>query len=215
MVSEPDPARILPPDRSVSQRVDRLVRVYDGARRADYIGEGVSQLEHALQAAELAREANAPATEVLAALLHDVGHLCAPDADRMRRGAHVLGAEWHEEIGADFLAALGFGDDVTELVRGHVAAKRYLVAARPGYADRLSRASVGTLALQGGPMDARERAAFEASSRCDATLRVRAWDEAAKQPGRVVPRFDAYLLLVARHLEARLEASTRPNVTNR
>lgn len=197
------------PASRTAQRIERLVRVYDDARRADYIGEGVSQLDHALQAAALAREANAPAAEILAALLHDVGHLSAPAAGRMRRGGAVLGAERHEEIGADFLASLGFGADVTELVRGHVAAKRYLVAARPDYAGRLSDASASTLALQGGPMDARERAAFEASPGFAATLRVRAWDEAAKEPDREVPPFDAYLPLVEAHLETRPSRPSR------
>src|SRR5262252_1145827 len=114
-----------------SARVDALFALLERARDADYIGEGVSQLQHALQAAALARAANAPDDEVLAALLHDVGHLCAgPGAPSMAG----LGIVRHEDVGADHLVALGFGARVVELVRGHVAAKRYLVGADRAYA---------------------------------------------------------------------------------
>jgi phosphonate degradation associated HDIG domain protein len=190
-------------DLDVSARIDRLIQIYQRARGADYIGEGVSQLQHALQAAHLAREASARDDEVLAALLHDVGHLCEPEGERMRHGAEVLGAERHEDVGANFLTEMGFGSDITELVRGHVEAKRYLVATRRAYAERLSEASVQTLALQGGPMNATEQAAFEAAPDADAMLRVRSWDEAAKHPDLPVPEFDAYVSAIRHHLNSR------------
>jgi phosphonate degradation associated HDIG domain protein len=177
--------------------IDALRRLYAAAEDAEYIGEAVSQLAHALQAAELAHAAGASDDEVLAALLHDVGHLCA-GSDAPRMGDH--GAARHEDMGADHLAALGFGEGVTERVRGHVAAKRYLVGARPDYAERLSEASRITLRHQGGPMDADERAAFEASPLYDSWLRLRSWDEAAKVEGLEVPDFDAYLPLLEAHL---------------
>src|ERR1700752_3049233 len=82
-----------------------------------YPGEEVTQIEHALQTAELARRAGARAELVLASLLHDVGHLVvdtALDADDL-----------HEVRGATLLAGL-FGPSVAEPVRLHVAAKRYL-----------------------------------------------------------------------------------------
>lgn len=163
----------------------------------DYIGEGVTQLEHALQAAALARAADAPVHEVLAALLHDVGHLCAaPDAPRMGG----LGVLHHEDVGADFLASLGLHASVTELVRGHVAAKRYRVGSDAAYVARLSEASRATLAHQGGPMDDAERRAFEALPIHRALLRVRAWDERAKDPGRKVEGLAHYAPLLLDHL---------------
>lgn len=164
---------------------------------ADYIGEGVSQLEHALQAAALARAANAASNEVLAALLHDIGHLCAkPDAARMSG----LGVLHHEDIGADFLAAHGLHASVTEVVRGHVAAKRYQVGSDASYYDRLSDASRVTLTHQGGAMDDAERRAFEALPIHRALLRVRAWDERAKDPGRQVEGLAFYEPLLRDHL---------------
>jgi predicted HD phosphohydrolase len=179
--------------------VDALRNLYGRAERAEYIGEAVSQLAHALQAAHLARSAGACDDEVLASLLHDVGHLCAPH-DAAHMGGH--GVAGHEDVGADHLAGLGFAEGVTERVRGHVAAKRYLVASRPDYAERLSDASRVTLRHQGGPMDDAERSAFEASPLCHSWLRIRSWDEAAKLPGLEVPDFDAYVPLLQKHLEA-------------
>lgn len=183
----------------VHDALDALRRLFRDAETRDYIGEPVSQAAHALQAASLASDSGAPDAEVLAALLHDLGHLCAPD-DAPRMGAH--GVERHEEIGADRLAALGFGPDVTELVRGHVAAKRYRVATRPDYAALLSRASTQTLRHQGGPMSPAEVRAFEASPLRDGWLRLRSWDEAAKRAGLVVPGFDAYVDRIRAHLAA-------------
>jgi len=178
-------------------RVASLLDLLADSAERDYIGEGVSQLEHALQAAALARSARAPADEVIAALLHDVGHLCAAEDAPTMAGLGVLR---HEDLGADHLRALGFGADVTDLVRGHVAAKRYLVAADASYAARLSPASRETLRHQGGPMGEAERRRFEASPWHVAALRVRSWDERAKQPGLAVDGLDAYEPLLLDHL---------------
>ena len=183
--------------RDVDSRTVELIDLLESFRDAEYIGEPVSQLEHALQTAELARAARAPENEVLAALLHDLGHLCAPeDAPRMDE----LGVLEHEGIGADRLADLGFRPEVTDLVRSHVAAKRYLVTTRPGYLASLSEASLGTLRHQGGPMAAAERAAFDADPLRDAKLRVRSWDEQAKVEGLVVPGIRSYAEMIDAHL---------------
>jgi phosphonate degradation associated HDIG domain protein len=183
-------------EQRVEERVARLMDLLESSAGAGYIGESVSQLDHALQAAQLAEAAGAPAHEVLAALLHDVGHLCEPDAPRMGG----VGVVRHEEVGCAYLARLGFAASVTELVRGHVAAKRYLVVARPGYGERLSAASRHTLAHQGGPMDEAERRAFEADPLRDAKLRLRAWDEEAKVPGRETPGVEHYRERLVAHL---------------
>jgi len=182
--------------RSAPVLIDLLAR----SAADDYIGEGVSQLEHALQAADLARSAGADDDEVLAALLHDVGHLSAPP-ELPRMGG--LGVLRHEDVGADFLASLGLHASVTELVRGHVDAKRYLVASDRRYADRLSDASRATLAHQGGPMRDDERRAFVARPIHRALLRIRSWDERAKEPGRRVDDLGAYAPLIASHLRRR------------
>lgn len=184
----------------VQQSIATLVRLLEQAANDDYIGEGVSQLAHALQAAAFAQAAAAPADEILAALLHDVGHLCAaPELPRMGG----LGVLHHEDVGADFLASLGMRAGVTELVRGHVAAKRYLVSSDARYAERLSDASRATLRHQGGPMSDAERRAFEALPQHRALLRVRAWDERAKDRELRVPDLDHYVPLLREHLRGR------------
>lgn len=158
-----------------------------------YIGEPISQLAHALQSADLARRARASEELVLAALFHDVGHLIAGE------DLEGLGTAHHEELGARFLAERGFGPAVTELVRGHVAAKRYLAWKSAGYEGRLSDASRRTLALQGGPMSDGEAAAFERLPRFRELVQLRKIDEQAKDPAAAPPPLDAYRALVARH----------------
>jgi len=152
------------------------IDLLSAAAQLDYIGEPVSQLEHALQTAELARKAHAPDTEVLAALLHDIGHWCDPKAKAMAS----LGAADHEQLGAQFIRARGLTPEVAELVELHVRAKRYLVARDEAYRARLSAASVATLAYQGGPMNGTEIDDFERHPLMVPALRLRAWDEAAK-----------------------------------
>ena len=171
---------------TVADRLFERLRLGAGE---DYVGEAVTQLEHALQCAALADRAGLDEVEVLAALLHDVGHLDAPaSAPRMAE----LGVVDHEHLGARFLESLGAPERLCRLVAGHVQAKRYLVATRPGYAARLSVASLGTLAFQGGPMSVTEVEAFDADPLRDAYLRLRSYDEAAKVPGARVSDLTTY-----------------------
>jgi gamma-butyrobetaine dioxygenase len=143
----------------------------------DHMGEPVPIGEHMLQAGALAEAAGAPGALVAAALLHDAGHLLGePEEDR------------HGEAGARWLNQW-FADAVTEPVRLHVPAKRYLCAADPGYLGLLSSESARTLALQGGPMSAAEVAAFEALPHARDAVAVRRWDDQAKDPAVTAPRF--------------------------
>jgi putative nucleotidyltransferase with HDIG domain len=168
-----------------------------GAERG-YIGEPVSQLEHALQCAARARDAHAPVSEVLAALFHDIGHLIAPAGTAEMDGLGILD---HEAIGAAWLAELGFDAQVCTLVASHVAAKRYLALRKPGYWERLSEASRGTLRFQGGKMSESEARAFEDDPLFEAKIRLRMWDEQAKEPERKVPALERYTGLIRQHLE--------------
>ncbi len=146
--------------------------------------ERVTMEQHGLQAAARARAAGGSDALVLAALLHDVGHfLDAPDSE--------FGVTDHGTTGGAWLAER-FVDAVCEPVRLHVAAKRYLCHVDPGYEDRLSPASVGTLRLQGGAMDAAEAAAFEAEPFRDDALTVRSFDDGGKVDGIDVPGLEAY-----------------------
>ena len=158
---------------------EEILAVY-AARGADaYYGERVSMTEHGLQAAHFARAVRAPEPLVIAALLHDVGHLLeeVPDAiEDWRTDAR------HEEVGGRWLARR-FGPEVSEAVRLHVPAKRYLCATDAAYLGMLSAASVHTLALQGGPMNAGEIARFEDEPNHRDAVRVRRWDDQGKVAG--------------------------------
>src|SRR5262245_32384119 len=134
---------------SPSERADRLLGILAAGANADYIGESVSQLEHALQAAARARAGHADDDLVLAALFHDIGHLVAPEGASTLDG---FGIADHESLGADLLASYGCSPAITEPIREHVRAKRCLCARSSGYLARLSDASRETLLRQGGPM---------------------------------------------------------------
>ena len=89
---------------------------------------------------------------------------------------------YHESVGADFLRT-HFPDSVSEPVRLHVAAKRYLCATDADYFARLSAASVNSLNVQGGPMDAAEVTAFEANPHHREAVRLRLYDDDGKVAG--------------------------------
>jgi predicted HD phosphohydrolase len=132
----------------VSAAVERILALYRDRGARAYLGEPVSLAEHALQTAAIAERSGAPGQLVAAALVHDVGHLLRASSQNCA-GAGV--DDRHEELGSAFLARY-FPQAVSEPVRLHVAAKRYLCATDPEYFKRLSAASVVSLGLQGGPM---------------------------------------------------------------
>ncbi|MDX1907211.1 MAG: HD domain-containing protein [Bacteroidia bacterium] len=154
-----------------------------------YGGEAVTQLQHALQGATFARRAGASPALVTATLLHDVGHLLhdLPD-DAPDHGIDDL----HENLAARFLDE-HFGAEVTEPVRLHVAAKRYLCATQPAYLQRLSEPSIQSLALQGGPMNEAEVLEFEALPFYKDAVRLRVWDDMAKDPEMVTDPIEAFI----------------------
>ncbi|MHC5130546.1 phosphonate degradation HD-domain oxygenase [Pseudomonas glycinis] len=159
------------------QVIARVFGLYERFGASDYIGEPVSQLEHMSQAAELAMAEGCDDEVVLAAFFHDIGHLCAEGAENM--GGY--GVVSHERLGADYLREAGFSERLARLVEYHVQAKRYLTLREPGYYARLSEASRRTLEYQGGVMSEAEADAFEADPLCALSLRMRRWDELAKE----------------------------------
>ncbi len=166
--------------------------LYDGPLGRATYGEGVSLAQHSLQCAALAQAAGADETLVLAALLHDVGHLVAEWDD-------ALGRLGHDGVGGEFLTRR-YGATVGALVGLHVRAKRYLCSVDPDYYDKLSAASVHTLARQGGAMGPDEIAAFEAEPHHADALRLRRWDDLGKVPGRKTPGFADFRGLLARRI---------------
>jgi len=192
------------PINTAIEPLETLAALFEGEGAAEYFGEPVTQAQHMLQAAALAQAENAPAALVAAALLHDVGHFDALTAEQGGLGGALLMAgtdNRHSHTGAQWLARW-FGPAVTEPVRLHVAAKRYLCAVEPGYFERLSEASRYTLTVQGGPMTADQAAAFAAGPYARDAVRLRRWDEAAKDPGLDVPGFASFAPLLAALIEA-------------
>jgi predicted HD phosphohydrolase len=155
--------------------LEALVQLYAERGGRGY-GEGISQLEHALQCADLAEAQAAPPSLIVAALLHDVGHLFEAEADVILASADHR----HELAGARALGGL-FGLDVRGPIALHVAAKRYLSRTEAGYAAALSPASQASLALQGGPFEAGEAAAFERRPYWREAVALRRLDDAGKR----------------------------------
>jgi [1-hydroxy-2-(trimethylamino)ethyl]phosphonate dioxygenase len=173
--------------------VDEIARAFV-ARGGDAYGESVSQLDHALQCAHLAREECADEPLIAAALLHDYGHLFDGRGDVAEREGRDARHELH---GARALRRW-FGPEVVGPIALHVLAKRYLCAFEPGFAEALSPASVLSLKLQGGPLTQAQCRRFERSRFSADAIRLRRWDDAGKIPGYVVPGLEAYWPMLRR-----------------
>ena len=174
--------------------VAELVALYSSPVAHRLYDEVVTELEHGLQCASLAVRAGASDPVIAAALLHDVGHLVLDDGVALTDELTVDHS--HEAVGARFLA-VAFPPSVTAPVALHVAAKRYLCHAEPGYLASLSPSSRRSLELQGGPMDSAEASAFEQREGFADAVAVRRWDDDAKVSGLDVGEFDQYTSLLA------------------
>ena len=158
----------------------------------------MTQLEHMVQAAQLAAEQGYDDEVVLAAFLHDVGHICEQGHGDNEMGE--FGIKDHEEIGADFLKDHGFSGKVVRLVESHVAAKRYLTLKYPEYYEQLSDASRETLEYQGGRMSQEEADAFEQYPLFSLIIQMRKWDEQAKIEHKPLPDLSHYRNMIFHHL---------------
>jgi phosphonate degradation associated HDIG domain protein len=179
-----------PPEDAMAGQdpIDLVMRLFKERGDAAYLGEPVSQTEHALQTAWAAQQAGAGDTLVAAALLHDVGHLLHD----LPEDCALAGIDdAHEERGARWLLRT-FCPEVAEPVRLHVAAKRYLCATDPTYMGRLSEASLRSLELQGGAFTPEEAARFRAHPHAEAALLLRRLDEEAKVPGLAAPALEHF-----------------------
>jgi [1-hydroxy-2-(trimethylamino)ethyl]phosphonate dioxygenase len=170
----------------------RAIRAAFDRRGSDSYGEGVSQLDHALQCALCAERDGATPAMVVATLLHDIGHMLhdLPD-DIADQGIDTQ----HESLGSAWLSQ-HFGPEVSEPVRLHVPAKRYLATKEKGYFELLSEASVLSLKLQGGPMNEAEIVTFEREPYHRDGIQLRRWDDEGKIAGMAVPdlsHFDLYI----------------------
>jgi [1-hydroxy-2-(trimethylamino)ethyl]phosphonate dioxygenase len=169
--------------------VEELIQLLNARGGSAYFGEPVSILEHSLQAAHAAEMAGAGAAAISAALLHDIGHMLhGLDEGIAKRGQDGR----HEEIASAYLSRW-FGEEVTMPIRLHVPAKRFLCWRDHEYLARLSPTSLESLALQGGPMNEEQAAAFLRNPFAQIAIALRQWDDEAKIPGLRVPDAAHYL----------------------
>lgn len=151
--------------------LSKIEQIYNEMGHKHY-GEGISQVEHAVQCARLAMEDGERADMIVAALLHDIGHLIDEESP-------VHGNFRHDLLAAEFLSN-GFPPGVTEPIRLHVSAKRYLCTVEAGYIDGLSEASLYSLEYQGGLMTVDEVTAFRTEPFHEQAMQLRRWDDEAK-----------------------------------
>src|SRR5262249_16217049 len=170
--------------------IQQIIELLDSRAGMSYLGEGVTQREHALQAAHRAVMDGADDTLIAAALLHDIGYWIG------------CGDTPHEQAGADWLGQY-FVEAVSEPVRLHVAAKRYLCAVAPGYNSRLSRASILTLHLPRRLMPLNDLRSFQANPDHEHGLRLRVWDDRVKVAGAAVKDLREYISILHRVTSSR------------
>lgn len=177
-------------EAGVRENIEAQVLAIYGRKATKRYGlSQVNQLLHGLQAATLAERQGEPPSLIVAALLHDAGHMVHDLGENPAdRGVD----DFHERLGADWLARY-FEPEVVEPVRLHVAAKRYLCATESGYFGRLSPDSVLSLTLQGGPMSEAEVEAFDALPFASGAVRLRRFDEAAKDPAMATSSLEYFL----------------------
>ena len=147
-----------------------------------YGNKDVTQLEHALQCAELAEQHNLPNPTIAAALMHDIGHLLYEDEDPIHKGKDG----YHENLGADYLSKY-FHEDVTIPIRAHVDSKRYLSSTEEGYYENLSEASKLSLKVQGGPFTKEEADQFIKKPFMKEAVEMRRFDDMAKVLNKKTP----------------------------
>ena len=174
-----------------------IIGLYKKHGGEEYFGEPVTQLQHAFQSAELARAQNCDEEMVLAAFLHDIGHICVAEHNVAKMDNY--GVMNHEKIGAAFLRMRRFSERLVKLVQAHVSAKRYLTYKDEFYFQRLSEASRQTLVFQGGKMSHDEAFVFESDQLYHEMITMRKIDELAKED---LPTGDLQLFheLIVKHL---------------
>jgi predicted HD phosphohydrolase len=185
-------------DLSPETIVAFLADIFERRGGEEYLGEPVTMAEHMLQGAYLAEQQGEGEEIIVAALLHDIGHFTSEFGTFSMEDEHD---KHHEVAGAKVLDRF-FPTIVTDCVRYHVAAKRYICATDPEYFGELSAASIHSLKLQGGPMSPAEVAEFERLENFREIVKVRYLDDAGKIAGLATPGFAHYAPMVQRIVDA-------------
>ena len=181
---------------------NEIMLLFEKYGAEDYDGEPVSQTSHMLQCAMQAMAEGEDMELILGAFLHDIGHLLKHRQQTEAMGDY--GVANHEGIGAEYLKSKGFSARVCAMVEKHVDAKRYLVATDPAYTNKLSEASLQTMNMwQGGPMSETEIILFKQHLFFDDIIKVRLWDEEAKNATAVTVPLNHFRNLINEYLNDR------------
>lgn len=172
----------------------KIKYLFDNYGNSDYIGEEVTQKEHAIQAAMLAEEEYHNDKITIAALLHDIGHLIGIEKNLDTMDEY--GIMEHENIGYNFAINNGLGLTIAKLIKGHVYTKRYLVSKYKEYYLDLSSASKNTFEYQGGKLNTQEIQEYEKDELFKYHIKMREWDDKAKQTDIKLKSLDHYLLKI-------------------
>ena len=174
---------------AIDHCIEQAEKILTDNSESDYIGENVTQLEHAIQCGYFAKKHKHTPEVIVASIFHDIGHYYC---NLHRPTMADLGVIFHEWIGGRVLREIGFTKKTSSLIRYHVAAKRYLSAKKPTYTRKLSLASKGTLNFQGGPMNSYEIDNFEIHPWFKEIIQVRANDENGKIEDFNYPDFNYF-----------------------
>lgn len=187
LVTLKDYADCFPANNTIAMQLtpDDIQSLYEQYGTSLYGGEAVTQLAHALQAAQLAESEGASDALITAALLHDLGHIL--EARTQQRDHHFPVVDHRHQLAVVPYLQPAFPDAVIEPVKMHVDAKRCLCAIDPDYFATLSPTSVHSLGLQGGTYSDTQADMFLQRPYARDALRLRRWDDLAKEPQRATP----------------------------
>ena len=177
--------------------MDYIKELFEKYGEYDYIGEDVSQMRHKIECAMLAENDGQSDEVIIACLLHDIGHLIGIDKKLENDDFGIIN---HEQIAMDFLRENNFKSPIPELIYNHVNAKRYLIYKNPDYYNKLSNASKNTLIKQGGVMTKEEAYIFENDDLFKLSLKVRSYDELAKDTKMEIKNINYYFDMIKKYL---------------
>jgi len=177
--------------------VSFLASIFERCGEEEYLGEPVTMAQHMLQGATLAEKKGFSENVIVAALLHDIGHFTS-EFGTFNMSDQI--DKYHEDAGAKVLEPF-LPSIVTDCVKYHVAAKRYLCATSPNYFKKLSHASIHSLNLQGGPMSKEEIKEFRKNPNLEKIIQVRYLDDAGKDPNMTTPDFWHFAPMIKRVIE--------------